>query len=202
MSTAKQRVRIRLDADVRREQILENAARIISQRGYNGFSVQELAKECGLTNAGLLYYFGSKERLLIALLEDRDRHDKEAVTSMAGLSGMRERPKKLTLDAALKVFSAIVKRNTTQPELVRLYTVLRAEALSEDHPARKYFVTREAAVLDSFTRMATGHVQHPRSTARQLMALMTGLQEQWLRADHEFDMVTEWDRGAALLLRR
>lgn len=202
MSTAKQRVRTRLDADVRREQILEHATRLISQRGYNGFSVQELAQQCGLTNAGLLYYFGSKERLLIALLEDRDRHDKAAVTTMAGLSALREPPKRLSLDAALKVFSAIVKRNTIQPELVRLYTVLRAEALSDGHPAQKYFVAREHAVLESFTKMVAGHVPHPRSTARQLMALMTGLQEQWLRADHDFDMVTEWERGAAQLLRR
>ena len=202
MSTAKQRVRTRLDADVRREQILENATSLISQRGYNGFSVQELAQQCGLTNAGLLYYFGSKERLLIALLEDRDRRDRAAVTTRAGLAGARESPKNLSLAAVLKLFSAIVERNTTQPELVRLYTVLRAEALSEGHPAQKYFVTREAAVLESFTKMVTGHVQHPRSTARQLMALMTGLQEQWLRADHDFDMVTEWERGATLLLRR
>jgi AcrR family transcriptional regulator len=202
MSTAKQRVRTRLDADVRREQILANAARLISQRGYNGFSVQELAQQCGLTNAGLLYYFGSKEGLLIALLEDRDRHDKAAVTTMAGLSGKGEAPKRISLDAALKLFSAMVKRNSTQPELVRLYTVLRAEALSEGHPAQQYFVAREDAVLESFTKMVTGHVQHPRSTARQLMALMTGLQEQWLRGDHDFDMVTEWDRGAKLLLRR
>ena len=202
MSTAKQRVRTRLDADVRREQILENATSLISQRGYNGFSVQELAQQCGLTNAGLLYYFGSKERLLIALLEDRDRRDRAAVTTRAGLAGARESPKNLSLAAVLKLFSAIVERNTTQPELVRLYTVIRAEALSEGHPAQKYFEAREDLVLDSFTRMVTGHVPHPRSTARQLMALMTGLQEQWLRADHDFDMVTEWERGAALLLRR
>ena len=31
---------------------------------------------------------------------------------------------------------------------------------------------------------------------------MCGLQEQWLRADHDFDLVTEWDRGVALLLPR
>ena len=41
--------------------------------------------------------------------------------------------------------------------------------------------------------MATGHVQHPGSTARQLMAALRRGSEQWLRADHEFDMVTEWE---------
>lgn len=202
MSTAKQRVRTRLDAEVRREQILEEALRIISQRGYNGFSIQELAQRCGLTNAGLLYYFGSKERLLIALLEDRDRHDKAAVRSMAGLTGPRESYKHMSLEQTLKVFRVMVKRNTTQPELIRLYTVLRSESLNEGHPAREFFVAREAYVLKSFHSMVAHLVQHPRSTARHLMALMTGLQEQWLRSEHEFDLVAEWDRGAALLLRR
>ena len=202
MSTPKRRVRTRLDADVRREQILEEALRIISQQGYNGFSVQELAQRCGLTNAGLLYYFGSKERLLIALLEDRDRRDKDAVRAMAGLTGPRETYKDLSVEETLKVFRLMVKRNTTQPELVRLYTVLRAESLSKGHPAREFFAAREAYVLKSFTAMVAPHVQHPRSTARHLTALMTGLQEQWLRNDHEFDMVAEWERGAARLLQR
>jgi AcrR family transcriptional regulator len=65
----------------------DQAIRIIGQRGYAGFGIQELAQRCQLTNAGLLYHFGSKDRLLIALLEDRDRRD--AVASIVGLAGQR-----------------------------------------------------------------------------------------------------------------
>jgi AcrR family transcriptional regulator len=200
MSSAKRLPRTRLGAEQRREQILQAAARIIGQRGYNGFGIQELARECGITNAGLLHYFGTKERLLIAVLEDRDRHDAVAVTSIAGLNGQRDTHIGLSLKQILKVLRAIVQRNSTQPEFVRLFTVLRAEALNQGHPAQQYFLDREAATLDAFARMVAPHVAAPRSTARQLLAFMCGLQEQWLRADHNFNLVTEWDRGVALLL--
>jgi len=39
-----------------------------------------------------------------------------------------------------------------------------------------------------------------RRAARQLLALMSGLEEQWLRSDHAFDGVAEWDSGVELLL--
>src|ERR1700761_5543659 len=129
MSRAKKNVRVRIDSELRREQILEQAVRIVSQRGYYGFGIQELAKECGLTNGGLLYYFGTKEGLLIALLEDRDRRDAEAISAAAGLSDHSPK-KKLPLNEVLKIFRSIVKRNSEQPELLRLYAVLRAEALN------------------------------------------------------------------------
>jgi AcrR family transcriptional regulator len=187
---------------LRRKQILEEAVRIISQRGYNGFGIQELAQQCGITNAGLLYYFGSKEGLLIALLDDRDRRDTVAVTAIAGLTDQHAGRKVLSLDELLKVLRAIVKRNADEPEMARLYTVLRAEALSRHHPARDYFLAREERVLNAFTQMVTRHVRHPRSTARQLLALMSGLEEQWLRNDLGFDLVSEWDRGVAQLLPR
>jgi AcrR family transcriptional regulator len=199
MSTAKLRIRERLDGELRREQILEAATRLISQHGYYGFAIQELARQCGITNAGLLYYFGSKERLLIALLEDRDRRDAAAVHSIAGLTG-QEAPADLSLEELLKVLRAIVERNSIQPEFVRFFVVLRAEALNRAHPAWQFFADREAATLDAFARMIAPHVAEPISTARQLLAFMSGLEEQWLRADHGFDLVAEWGRGVARLL--
>jgi len=199
MSRGKKSVRVRIDSELRREQILEQAVRIVSQRGYYGFGIQELAKECGLTNGGLLYYFGTKEGLLIALLQDRDRRDTEAVAAAAGLSS-HDPKRKLSLEEVLKIFRTTVKRNIAEPELVRLYAVLRAEALNREHPARDYFIAREAKTLDAFTQMVTPFVKHPRSTARQLLVFLNGLEEEWLRTDQGFDLMTEWERGVALLL--
>jgi AcrR family transcriptional regulator len=199
MSTAKLPVRERLDGELRRAQILEGATRIISQQGYNGFAVQELARRCGITNAGVLHYFGTKEGLLIALLEDRDRRDAAAVHTLAALTG-QENHGELSLDKVLRVLHAIVARNSVQPEFVRLYAVLRAEALSHAHPARRYFIEREAAVLNAFACMIAPHVAMPHATARQLLAVMSGLEDQWLRVDHGFDLIAEWECGVARLL--
>ena len=155
---------------------------------------QELARQCGITNAGLPYYFGSKEGLLIALLEDRDQRDAAAVHSIAALTG-QEFQGNVSIETLFKVLHAIVARNSTQPEFVRLFAVLRAETLNQSHPARQYFMEREIAVLNAFGRMVAPHVAQPRATARQLLAVMSGLEDQWLRADHGFDLVAEWERG-------
>lgn len=182
----------------RRRQILDEATRIVGLRGFYGFSVQAVADACGLTVAGLLHHVGSKDGLLVALLEDRDRRDDEAVAGELG-AGLDD------LDGSsparvVEVLHAVVARNTTQPEIVRLYAMLRTESLFEGHPAHGYFRDRDARVLATFTRLCTGHVAHPASTARQLLAVMGGLEEQWLRSPDEVDLVQEWDRAVQVLL--
>jgi len=198
--TSEMRKRVRAKPSDRRRQIIDEAVRLIGERGYFGFSTREVAERCQLTDPGLLHYFGSKEKLLIAVLEDRDRQDTRFVLSLAGLEPGNEPEPKLTLRQVLDLFRATVVRNSGQPEILRLFVVLRTEAMNESHPAHDYFVAHRAAVLDGFTRCVSAHVPEPRSTALQLMALMGGLEQEWLRSDRDFDMVEEWDRAASRLL--
>ncbi|MCZ2850368.1 TetR/AcrR family transcriptional regulator [Modestobacter sp. VKM Ac-2978] len=181
----------------RRRQILDEATRIVGQRGYYGFSVAAVAEACGLTVAGLLHHVGSKDGLLVALLQDRDRRDAAAVAGELG-AGLADLDGSSVAETQA-VLRAVVVRNTTQPEIVRLYSMLRTESLFEGHPAHGYFRDRDARVLATFARLLTGHVEHPGSTARQLLAVMGGLEEQWLRAPDEVDLVREWDRAVARL---
>ncbi len=182
----------------RRAQILAEAIRIIGQRGYYGFSVQELADRCGLTVAGVLHHVGTKEGLLIALLQERDRRDTEAVLEQLG----QEFGRTPTVTDARRALRTVVARNVSQPEIVRLHTMLRSESLYREHPAHEYFRDRETRVLDAFTRLVEGLElpDDPRSVARHLIATMTGLEEQWLRCPDDMDLVAEWDRAAARIL--
>jgi AcrR family transcriptional regulator len=194
------RTRARNDPEVRREQILEEAIRIIGQRGYYGFTVQELAQRCGLTNGGLLYHFGSKEQLLIAVLEERNRRNTEIVISALPPSSRRAARSGLSWSATLEILRAIAAQISAQPELTRLYTVLQSEALDRNHPAYAYFQAFEAKVMEAFTTLVAPHFAEPRSTARQLIALMDGLALRWFRADQAFDLLKEWDRAVAMLV--
>ena len=57
-------------SDVHRERhraVLETAARVICEQGYEAASVQDIADACGLTKAGLYYYIHSKEDLLLEI---------------------------------------------------------------------------------------------------------------------------------------
>ena len=54
-----------VDPKTRRQAILETAARVICERGYEGASIQDIAEATGLTKAGLYHYIRSKEHLLL-----------------------------------------------------------------------------------------------------------------------------------------
>jgi TetR/AcrR family transcriptional regulator, cholesterol catabolism regulator len=52
----------------RHREVLETAARLIREQGYEAASVQDIAAACGLTKAGLYYYIRSKEDLLLEIM--------------------------------------------------------------------------------------------------------------------------------------
>ena len=74
--------------------------------------------------------------------------------------------------------------------------MLSAEATAPYHPAHAFFETRYRALVDSIARAyeqaaANGRVRpgiDAAQAARALIALLDGLQVQWLFADGSFDM--------------
>jgi AcrR family transcriptional regulator len=52
------------------QKILAAAKRILAQRGYQGLTLQAISIESGVNKAGVWYYFGGKEQLVLALLEE------------------------------------------------------------------------------------------------------------------------------------
>ncbi|GAA3192841.1 TetR/AcrR family transcriptional regulator [Dactylosporangium siamense] len=180
--------RTRLPAAERRRQIIAAATRLVAERGFWGLSMQDVAADCGLTVPGLLHHVGSKDGLLIAILEHRDAEDARALGTL--LSGDR------TLSA---LCTALVRRNAGQPEIVRLFAVLEAESLAPDHPAHDYFVARQQRILEDLTALAKDVTDAPETLARRIIALMDGLQLQWLRSPG-LDLPELWAATAGELL--
>ncbi|MBU2665172.1 TetR/AcrR family transcriptional regulator [Actinoplanes bogorensis] len=169
--------RSRLPAAERRRQIVEVTTRLIAERGFWGLSMQDVADGCGVTVPGLLHHVGSKDGLLLAVLDHRDEADMQWVLAQAP-GGLRE------------TCAAVVRRNAGQPEIVRLFAVLEAESLTPDHPAHDYFRARQERTVETFSVLCGDAV-----LARQVVALMDGLQLQWLRFP-SLDLVAEWEAGA------
>jgi len=183
----------------RRQLIIEAAIPIIGQRGYYGFSIKNLAKACGLTVAGVLHHFGSKEAILMAVLDYRERGDFEAVWQ-----GLPFRDAKkleaFSLDEFKRLLRATVVRNSTQPETLRLGSMLRIEALYPGHPAFEFFRDRNQRALRTYTHMLTGKVPEPAVAAAQVIALMLGLEILWLASPELLDFVGQWDQGIEKIL--
>jgi len=190
----------RMDPEVRRQQILEIATRLIGLQGYNGLTVQDIAQACGLTNGGLLYYFGSKEQLLVAILEERDRSEAAIIHADMESQHAASGDKHFSRNTVLWVLRTILARSVAQPELLRFHVVLQSEALNQKHPAHAFFLRREAMVRCEFAQLFSGHVKNPAGTARVSLALIEGLEHQWLRADMEFDLMAAFDEAIMLVL--
>ncbi|GAA1633335.1 TetR/AcrR family transcriptional regulator [Catellatospora bangladeshensis] len=199
------RDRPRLPAEQRRRQIMEVTTRLIAERGFWGLSMQDVADGCGLTVPGLLHHVGSKDGLLVAVLDHRDAEDARSLAAELGLDerqlagGDRRRWRGVDLR---RMCAALVRRNAAQPEIVRLFAVLEAESLTPSHPAHGYFVARQDQILAVFTELAEGLTDRPGSLARQITAMMDGLQILWLRAPGSTDLVAEWESAAELLFGR
>ena len=193
------RDRIRLPAAQRRRQIVDETTRLIGERGFWALSMQEVADACGLTVPGLLHHVGSKDGLLLAVLDHRDEADFISLAEQLGVDLHDWRgpwPSQVSLPEAC---AALVRRNATQPEIVRLYSVLQAESLAPDHPAFTYFAERQQRALLGFAALAEDRTPDPMSLARQVTAMMDGLQIQWLRDPETTDLVAEWQAAARKL---
>jgi AcrR family transcriptional regulator len=168
----------------RREAVLRAAMSVFGQRGYNKGGLIEVAEQAGMTHAGVLHHFGSKEALLVAMLQYRDGEEAAGVPGRAQTEG----------PAFLGHILDTVTENTTRPGVVQTYTVLSAESVTEGHPAQDYFRDRITVLRDKIAHVlaeVTGRDAHEddvRDDASALIALMDGLQVQWLLDPDAVDM--------------
>ncbi|CAL9554802.1 hypothetical protein SUDANB121_04529 [Nocardiopsis dassonvillei] len=165
-----------------RRRIVEAAFELFSRSGYRAVSLRDIAAHAGLTHAGVLHHFPSKEATLIDVLTRRDQADAHLVLD-PGLSA----------DELVDNLVDIVERNTRTPGLVSLYTKLSAEATDPDHPANPYFTRRYEVLREHLTAafsvlLADRPGVSPETAAAQLLALQDGLQVQWLLAPEVVDM--------------
>ncbi|WP_167349825.1 TetR/AcrR family transcriptional regulator [Pseudarthrobacter sulfonivorans] len=168
----------------RRKQIVRAAARIFAQYGYHAGSLRNIADDVGVTSAALIRHFQDKEGLLTAVLEYWDEESQVASSTAPGLDHIRQLP-------------AMMEYHLTHRGLIELFLTLATEASNPEHPARDFIVKRydsTVASLSSRIREAidAGEVFLPaeqvESEARGLMALMDGIELQWL-LQPELDLV-------------
>ena len=181
----------------RRQQIVDAAVEVFSSVGYRKGSLRDVADKVGLSQAGVLHHFPSKEHLLQAVLSWRDGET-------ARLMG---EPLPEGVDF-LRGLVRAAEHNATTRELVELHVIVSAEGASADHPLRDYFTGRYAYVLGrtraAFEQAAADGQLRPgtdcASAARTLIALMDGLQIQWLLNPEGVDMAGDLRRYLQPLL--
>jgi len=178
--------------DQSRERLLVVALDLFAAGGYRGTSIAQVAERAGLSQSGLLHHFRSKADLLAAALDHRDEIEGHLLESTDGVPAMGW--------AAFDSLVELVRRNSAEPRLVRLFVTLSAEAIDPDHPAHPWMVAHYdgitawlMAAIERGKRNGEMDPAMPTMTVvERTIATMDGLQILWFARGAEVDMVTDF----------
>lgn len=120
----------------RRQQIIDAAIELFATNGFRGTGLAAVADAVGITPGAILHHFGSKERLLEAVIEERDSRTSARLVSLASLGGAD----------ALRSMVHVAEEVERDRRLASLYTVLEVENLEHDDLVHDFFVRRSRVV--------------------------------------------------------
>ena len=199
--------RPRAGSEDKRARILNEAVVLFGEHGYAGTSLADIANAADISKAGLLHHFSSKDELFCKVLERRDREDALSilVESPVAEGDTAEAPVDTignldTLDVAgasdldgnpwalLERYIELLERNVAHRDLTAIYTATAVSVLDAEHPAHRWMANHLNSAVErfesSFEAGKTAGLVDPkmpsRLVARSLVALIDGLQLQWL----------------------
>jgi AcrR family transcriptional regulator len=163
----------------RREQIIRSASDVFGELGYIGGSLRTIGDRVGASPATLIQYFGSKEGLLAAVLEDW--------TKQQSRLSLADDPPGL---AYFRALMSVTEFHVEHRGLLELFITMAAEATNPGHPARQFIQRRYADVLANCIgklreAVDRGEVapmtdEQIEAEVRILIAVLDGVELQWL----------------------
>ncbi|MDQ4112098.1 MAG: TetR/AcrR family transcriptional regulator [Actinomycetota bacterium] len=163
----------------RRAMLIEAAATFVARNGSRGTSLAQIAEAAGVSQAGLIYHFHTKEELLHAALDRRDAAEEYLAWPEEENPGLE----------ALDIIAAAIGNWSKQPSHVGMHTVLVAEnAAQHGTPMHTRLTTR---YQEGVSRLASALEQaqkagdvrqdlNPQQKAMEILAFVNGLETAWL----------------------
>jgi len=162
---------------VRKEQIVDAAVELFGRHGFRGTSVAAVAQAVGVTDAGVLYHFHTKDDLLIAVVERLTQghwDEMDVGLSLGGLHAIR----------TLGLWGAWMEQRR---EYQALLVVLSAEHLQDESAVNAYFAKRYRLLVDRLAKAfddaaAAGDLRADvdgEVEASLYVAMLDGLRLQW-----------------------
>lgn len=187
---------MRKTADERRHEIIAAATDVMSERGYYGSTLQEIADRAQISQAGLIKYVKNKEGLLRLVLDDYDSNNQADRYLNEKLA---QSPEDLARNPPLMPawYRAIAREAVRRPKQTRLYTMLRAEGIDPKHPAHAYYAGRGERLREwvaSIPWKLPEEYRTPKQVEYLSMAVgsaMDGLELRWF-GEPDIDFLGTW----------
>lgn len=175
----------------RRVEMLRAAAELICERGFGDTRIADVAKRAGVSSALVIYYFGTRDRLLVDALRHSEESFYEAAEKMlAEVPSLRER---LSL---LIRWTCVPEADDEIPGAWGLWFDLWAQAFrhNEIKAGRVELDARwRTMIVDAVRSGADRANVDPRMFALEFAALLDGLSIQVALDDPEIDSEVAYD---------
>lgn len=126
-----------MSGDARREQILQTAIEVFSQRGFKGTTTKEIARAVGVSEAIIFRHFASKDDLYAAILDAKACEDGVHMSPWEGNEALAEAiAKKDDFSVFYLLALAALDKHQTNVSFLRL---LFYSALEEHEIAERFF---------------------------------------------------------------
>ena len=157
----------RAEAARNRERIIEVAAKLFRERGFDGIGVADLMKSAGLTHGGFYGHFASKEDLMAQACA------RALESSLGQLQQAAEQGGENAFSAVASAYLSRAHRD--QPDEGCVLAALGAEAARRGSPVRGAFTQGVRSLVDALTRLAPGKSKRlKREKALATVASMVG----------------------------
>ncbi|MBU2489572.1 MAG: TetR/AcrR family transcriptional regulator [Proteobacteria bacterium] len=183
-------VRTRRGEETRRK-IIEDTKRMLARSGSQGVTLDQVSEAVGVAKSSILWHFGSKEDLLLVVMEDVIREFEAGVVK----SYPPDLPPLQKIRLFLRDYGKL--RDEYQEALTIFYGSLFDRDLMERFRdrARAMFAGFRQAIV---THLSTPEAPFPEPLATAFLALLDGLFIQWRldpdRVDHKevFAALSQW----------
>ncbi|WP_374198891.1 TetR/AcrR family transcriptional regulator [Mycobacterium sp. MYCO198283] len=173
MTAARPYAALRAKGEDRKQRILAAAQRLLTRNGWRSTTLAQIAAEAGVSAAGVLHHYESKEQLLHAVLDMRDAADDAHADRSGDL---------------LRELARVPDRMRRSPELVGTYTVLLIENLDPQAPLHDRLLLRHRTAIDIVAGIIRrgqrdGHYRadvDPVIKATEITAFVSGMEMAWL----------------------
>lgn len=157
----------RAEAAQNRERIVETAAKLFRERGFDGIGVADLMKSAGMTHGGFYGHFASKEDLMAQACVRAQE------TGLNALRQVAEHDPENALAIIVSSYLSPAHRDQTGDGCV--LAALGADAARHGTPLRATFTHAVRATIDLLARLVTGRSKHAkRQRALAIYASMVG----------------------------
>ncbi|MDT7517705.1 TetR family transcriptional regulator [Rhodoferax sp. TBRC 17660] len=184
--------RTKEEALATRELILDAAERVFYQRGVSRTSLQEIAKEAGLTRGAIYWHFENKGELFHAMME------RVTLPMMARMTEITPEDEARPLDKIRRNTAAALREIAHNPQVRRVFEIAmkKVEYVDEMQEMQQRKISGRNECMDDMQHLLQiaqklGHIKadaHLRNTTIGLFALVGGIKYNWLLDPEAFDL--------------